>query len=555
MASHEYDPVALSQFVEQHDLYGFRQVSSPPPDIKKADQVRREPNASVQWLLGALVFLVSSMLGGFAAFAYVSAVKGVKPEDYQNYVQSIGLANNERAIEVSIMLGVNALAAAILYWVVVRISARRPVYELTGPGSFKEFAYGLLGGTILICIIIGILFGLGHYKVDSIQLTPGLLLALFIGIGPAFAEEVIFRGFVLRLLDKAIGSLPAIAITSLAFGLLHTGNKYVSVMQAVLLGISAGLLLGACYYLTRRLWLAMGLHLSWNFVQGGIFNSDVSGNGYSGGLLKASFSGPEYLTGGKMGIEGSVISIGLTIVVGLIFLFVAHKRGHLNGRIGWNAPRINLLGSVPRLEIWAADGGWRPLPTAEELDAMLAPLDEDDPDYPRGTAPTKPAPATEPTRQDSSAPAPIREPSGDPFSTDPQDEVDALLPPEDATLTGELPKAIADEGLEVSPEDKTEQFAPVTLDSEPTIKPEVSKDHPDWPSDAEMEAVTAKSPEGPPTITKVSSSVTAVKGTGTGKLTDADLDSTQQMDAVAEIEMTDQIKPIQQTKITEENNE
>lgn len=122
-------------------------------------------------------------------------------------------------------------------------------------------------------------------------------------------------------------------------------------------------------------------------------------------------------------------------------------------------------------------------------------------------------------------------------------------------MTGELPKAIADEGLEVSPEDKTEQFAPVTLDSEPTIKPEVSKDHPDWPSDAEMEAVTAKSPEGPPTITKVSSSVTAVKGTGTGKLTDADLDSTQQMDAVAEIEMTDQIKPIQQTKITEENNE
>lgn len=536
MATQVYDPIELSRFAEDKDLYGFQQLPDPPRDMRKADQIRREPNAAMQWVLGVLTFLVSSSIAGSASFFYATAVKGESAASFADYAQTLTVGAQGREIEMSIFLGVNALTSLLLYWVVVRITAQRPVYELNSPGWLKEFGAGLLLGVVLISVIIGVLYAMGHYKVEGTQIGMGILLALFIGIGPAFAEEVIYRGFVLRLLDKAIGSIPAILLTSVVFGLVHASNKYVSLMQSLLLGISAGLLLGACYYLTRRLWLPIGLHLTWNFVQGGIYNSDVSGNGYTGGLLKGSFNGPEYLTGGKMGIEGSVISIGLTIVVGIIFLIWAHKRGHLNGRIGWNALRINLLGSVPRIEIWAANGGWRPLPTAEELAYIMAP-DEDEGSVAHN------------------APGLINKPADDPFEPDTPDAVDALLPPEDVTLTGELPAADARAVPEISPEDRTEQFAPVTLDAEPTITPEVTEDHPDWPTDAEMEAVTVTTPDGPPTITKVSSSVTTVKGTGTGSLTDDDLDSTQQMDAVAEIDLTDQIKPIEQTKITEDDHD
>lgn len=70
-----------------------------------------------------------------------------------------------------------------------------------------------------------------------------------------------------------------------------------------------------------------------------------------------------------------------------------------------------------------------------------------------------------------------------------------------------------------------------------------------------MEAVQTKPHDGPPEITKVSSSVTTVKGTGTGQVTDADLDSTQQMDAVSEMALTDQIKPIDQPTNDETNDE
>lgn len=556
MATPVYDPVELSRFAEDKDLYGFQQLPDPPRDIRKADRIRREPNAAMQWVLAVLTLFLSSSIAGGACYFYATAVKGISAASFAEYAQTLTVGAQGREIEMSIFLGVNALTSILLYWVVVRITAQRPVYELTSPGWLKEFGAGLLLGVVLISIIIGVLYAMGYYKVEGTQIGLGILLALFIGIGPAFAEEVIYRGFALRLLDKAIGSIPAILLTSVVFGLVHASNKYVSLMQSLLLGISAGLLLGACYYLTRRLWLPIGLHLTWNFVQGGIFNSDVSGNGYTGGFLKGSFNGPEYLTGGKMGIEGSVISIGLTIVVGIIFLIWAHKRGHLNGRIGWNAPRINLLGSVPRIEIWAANGGWRPLPTVEELTYIMGPEEDEAVAMPTDDTPSVEPPVSKPTLKADAEPTIISEPSGDPFEQDVPDEVDALLPPEDAALTGELSETTDDDAeAAVSPEDKTEQFAPVTLDSEPTISPEVTEDQPDWPSDAEMEAVTVKAPDGPPTITKVSSSVTTVKGTGTGSLTDDDLDSTQQMDAVAEIDLTDQIKPIEQTKITKDNHD
>ena len=553
MAQFVYDTQALRQFVDDNDLYGLRRTPIPPATLEKADQIRREPNAAAQWISAVFVFFLSALLSGVVVVVSLMVTTGMTdPAEIQKYfseLQQGGIAAHPYIT--ANVLGLQALFATLLYWVGVRIFARRPVYELTGEGWFKEFCLGLLLGTVLIAIIIGVLFGMGHYKVDGVQFTPAFITAIFIGIGPAFAEEVVMRGFALRLLDKAIGSIPALIIVSVAFGLMHAGNKHVTLLQSLLLGISAGLLLGACYYLTRRLWLAIGLHLSWNFVQGGIFNSDVSGNGFSGGLLKASFNGPEWLTGGKMGIEGSALSIGLTIVVGLIILFMAHRRGNLNGRIGWNAPRINLLGSRPRVEIWAADGGWVVLPTPEELDAMLAPIDDEG----EGVD-GSPGHQNEPTLVDGAAATPVvpgtpEEPANPTVSTD---EVDALLPPEDDLLTGELPATSQPSSdTVISPEDKTEQFEPIS--PAPVGEPEVTQDHPDWPSDAEMEAVQTKPHDGPPEITKVSSSVTTVKGTGTGQVTDADLDSTQQMDAVSEMALTDQIKPIDQPTNDETNDE
>ncbi|WP_336249034.1 CPBP family intramembrane glutamic endopeptidase [Stomatohabitans albus] len=536
MSSIPYDTDALTRFVEQADLFGLKRLPAPPATLREADQVRREPNAPAQWLAAIVVFIGGSLVGSLGVGLYLWLGKGISDTDkLVKEIQDFSFGRDNDQLKLIIMLGLYALAAYLLYLLFVRFIASRPVYELFGEGSFKEFVAGLAVGTALILVIIIALYTMGHYHVDGFEFGPGVITGLFIGIGPAFSEEVVFRGFVLRLLDKSIGAIPAILVTSIVFGLIHAGNEHVTLVQSLLLGISAGLLLGSAYFLTRRLWLAIGIHLSWNFVQGGIFNSDVSGTGYNSGLFRATFSGPDYLTGGAMGIEGSVLSIGLTIAVSLIMLGMAYKRGHITGRVGWNAPRINLLGSVPRIEIWSADGEWRPLPTPLELNAMMAP--EDEPETIQ-TGIDGHSDASEATA------APV--PTG--AATPPEDDIQELpIPPDDELLSGDL--ADIEAAHAATPDDKTEQFEPISSPVDATLPAS-------QPTESEMESLMAQAPtDEPPTITKVSSSVTAVTGTGTGHVTDEDLDSTQQMEAVTELDMTDQIKPIEQTKVEPDADE
>ena len=54
-----------------------------------------------------------------------------------------------------------------------------------------------------------------------------------------------------------------------------------------MIALFGGVLLGACFLATRRLWLAIGVHAAWNFVEGGVFGTPVSGYAIPG-VLRSS---------------------------------------------------------------------------------------------------------------------------------------------------------------------------------------------------------------------------------------------------------------------------
>lgn len=149
-----------------------------------------------------------------------------------------------------------------------------------------------------------------------------------LGVGPALIEEIFFRGVLLRLLDQRFGSMVALAATSLFFGRAHLANPEGTVAGALAIALEAGLMLGAAFLLTRRLWLAIGIHLAWNFFQGGVFGGNVSGSDLneSGGLFRSELSGPDWLTGGTIGVEGSVVAVLICVAAGLIMLREASRR-------------------------------------------------------------------------------------------------------------------------------------------------------------------------------------------------------------------------------------
>ncbi len=262
-----------------------------------------------------------------------------------------------------IMAVVGAPIVVIGYWLLVRYAGGRPVIELGGRGAaLRELGVGLGVGALLMCAVIAVLALAGSYHVVDIGWSAGILGGLGAGLSAGFTEEILFRGILLRLIEGWLGTWWALAITSVLFGAAHLGNSHATAFGAVAIIVEAGILLGACYLLTRRLWLAIGVHIAWNFVQGGIFGSDVSGTGLGRGLIEARFTGSDLLTGGAMGIEGSVVAIVLCTVAGLAVLAAVHRRG-LIVPPSWRrpaAPSSSVVGDGPPRVMNGSAPGARP---------------------------------------------------------------------------------------------------------------------------------------------------------------------------------------------------
>jgi len=60
--------------------------------------------------------------------------------------------------------------------------------------------------------------------------------------------------------------------------------------------------------------MGIGMHIAWNFVQGGIFGVAVSDTEYSG-LLSGTLSDPALLSGWEFGVEASIFAVLVSLLV------------------------------------------------------------------------------------------------------------------------------------------------------------------------------------------------------------------------------------------------
>ena len=83
----------------------------------------------------------------------------------------------------------------------------------------------------------------------------------------------------------------------------------------------AGVLLGAAYAATGQLWLPIGLHLGWNFAEGPIFGTAVSGTDMGPSLIVGDLDGPAILTGGEFGPEASIVGVAVVLAAATFLLW------------------------------------------------------------------------------------------------------------------------------------------------------------------------------------------------------------------------------------------
>ncbi|RAJ66769.1 hypothetical protein K378_02944 [Streptomyces sp. Amel2xB2] len=220
------------------------------------------------------------------------------------------------------------LAVPVYGWV-VRRTERRPSTEVARKGAGSALVRGTLAGVALFAAVVVNIAFLGGYEVDGPGSATGAVGLFGFMAAAAVTEELLFRGVLFRIVEERLGTWIALALTGTLFGLAHLPNPHAGVWGAVAVAIEAGGMLTAAYVATRTLWVPIGLHFGWNFAAGGIFSTEVSGNGVSKGLLDSTMSGPSLITGGEFGPEGSVYAVVFCVLATVAFLWLARRRGNL----------------------------------------------------------------------------------------------------------------------------------------------------------------------------------------------------------------------------------
>lgn len=218
-----------------------------------------------------------------------------------------------------------AAALAALYAGLVQSLEGRAPRELA-PGALQALAGILLGGA-LFSSVFALLHAVGVARWQGVSarfdVIPMLAAAILAGVG----EELAFRGGLYRILEERLGTAWALALSAALFGLLHALNPGATIVSTAAIALEAGVLLAAAYALTRNLWFPIGLHLGWNFTEGGVFGVSVSGGSAGKGLLAVALTGPRLLTGGRFGPEASLIAVAVCLAVAIALLALALRAG------------------------------------------------------------------------------------------------------------------------------------------------------------------------------------------------------------------------------------
>lgn len=221
---------------------------------------------------------------------------------------------------------VAALLGLLFYAIWTNLTERRPVMELELKRTWPDLGLGLLLGVCYFGVVVGLMALARCYTISGSEFNLMPQALAFLGcLVTAVFEEIIFRGILFRLIDDRWNTFVALLVSALFFGAAHLTNPGASLWSSFAIAIEAGLLLGAAYKYSGTLWLPIGIHWAWNYVQGSVLGFSVSGTSVSDKIFHPIITGPEWITGGAFGAEASVPAVVVGLLLTVILLF-ARKR-------------------------------------------------------------------------------------------------------------------------------------------------------------------------------------------------------------------------------------
>lgn len=205
------------------------------------------------------------------------------------------------------------LAVILPAFLMARIEGRRfDDFGLPAKPAFgRNFWQGALWGIASLTALMLVLAAARAYSFGPLSLHGprifkfALYYAVFF-LMAAFFEDFLLRGYSQWVLTQGMHFWPAAALLSILFGALHLFNP-----GEAKIGIAAVIAIGLFFCLTLRrtgtLWFAIGFHMAWDWGESFFYSVPDSGSMAPGHLLNSAFHGPDWLTGGSVGPEGSYL--------------------------------------------------------------------------------------------------------------------------------------------------------------------------------------------------------------------------------------------------------
>ena len=240
-------------------------------------------------------------------------------------IAGVDFMNKSHAItntQNTIVMFFTLLGTLAVLWLFMKYVDKEPFINLGFDlkNRKKDIVFGFLVGLFIMSFGYTILLFLDEISfvklnINLYEIFISTLLFIFVAI----AEEVMFRGYILRNLMLSFNKYIALIISSLLFALLHLGNPNMTWFSFLNISL-AGVFLGLSYIYTKNLWFPIALHLSWNLFQT-LIGFKVSGQeSYS--IIEINIKENNLINGGEFGFEGSILSVIFMLVfIGIIYKY------------------------------------------------------------------------------------------------------------------------------------------------------------------------------------------------------------------------------------------
>ena len=203
--------------------------TAPPPDDPVATQLRRFGPLGVLSIVVIVLTSVVKPLGGLLVLLW--AWRSHTPWRDIGYVRPRSW--------------IGSLAVGVVFGCVFKLLMKAIVMPLLGAPEMNS-AY--------------------HYVIGNRAALPGLVFTMIVGAG--FGEETIFRGFLFERLGKLFGTgasakVLIVLLTSAVFALGHYANLGIPGVEQAMI---TGLVFGAIFAVTGRIWMVMCAHAAFDLM-------------------------------------------------------------------------------------------------------------------------------------------------------------------------------------------------------------------------------------------------------------------------------------------------